>query len=55
MDREHTLATTCQKIWIPVCRELIRKVLHDCLYCKNERIKLTPASQERFTTTEIRH
>ena len=31
--------TVRKKIWIPVCRGLIRKVLHDCLYCKEERIK----------------
>ena len=39
ISREHTLATVCKKIWIPACRGLIRKVLHDCLYCKKERIK----------------
>ena len=39
IGREHTLATIRKKIWIPDCRGLIRKVLHDCLYCKKERIK----------------
>ena len=36
ISREHTLATICKKIWIPACRGLIRKILHDCLYCKKK-------------------
>ena len=39
IGREHTLATVRKKIWIPACRGLIRKGLHDCLYCKRELIK----------------
>ena len=39
IGREHTLVTICKKIWIPACRGLIRKVLHDCLYYKKEQIK----------------
>ena len=39
ISRKHTLATIRKKIWIPACRRLIRKVLHDCSYCKKEQIK----------------
>ena len=39
IGREHILATIRKKIWIPACRGLTRKVLHDCLFCEKERIK----------------
>ena len=34
VGREHTVALLRQHYWIPACRGLIRRILHNCLRCK---------------------
>ena len=35
----HTLSILREKHWIPDCRGIIRKLIHDCLYCKRQNAK----------------
>ena len=37
VGREHTLALLRQHYWIPACRGLIRRILHNCLRYKRDR------------------
>ena len=39
VGREHTLSLVRESYWITSATCLTRKVLHDCLYCKRQRIK----------------
>ena len=42
VGREHTLALLRQHYWIPACRGLIRRILHNCLRCKRDRVLPKP-------------
>ena len=39
MGREHTLSIVRENYGIPSCREIIRKLTHDCLYCNRQNPK----------------
>ena len=42
VGREHTLALLRQHYWIPACRELIRRILHNCFRCRRDRVLPKP-------------
>ena len=39
IGQEHNLSILREKYWIPSCRGIIRKLIHDCLYYKRQNAK----------------